>query len=127
MRLALIECVGYLNLMTHQRETIVVVDKEFRGRTVSLTNLAGDEVFASIKDLDADEWPTRRDEQQSWLEYIEQETVRRRVTQRRGHWSNYVTGCVVAVRFAFGRDRVTTGLRGVVASKQAGRGRQRQA
>ena len=82
---------GYLNLMTHQREVIVVASPE-PGDTATFVNIDPefDEVSFWIDEL-ADH-PSFKDD---WMRFITHPDIQNRVLAKRGQWGNYLEGTVL--------------------------------
>lgn len=101
---------GWLNLMTHQREILVVSGESPDGDAhVVNTNPAYGAVDMAPGELPSP--PTGR----PWSEFINSGTVRGRLTALPGHWRNYLEGAWLRARHAF-PDRQIGGLRMVVDS-----------
>ncbi|MCL4694842.1 MAG: hypothetical protein KJ060_20295 [Candidatus Hydrogenedentes bacterium] len=102
---------GYLNLMTHQREVIVVAspteDAIFR-----LRNL--DPEFAPL-DFDSAVWAQHPAFNTAWDRFITDASVQSRVLSRRGHWANYVEGAIARIQH-HRNGQPLTGFRAVVGS-----------
>ncbi|HUW62285.1 MAG TPA: galactokinase family protein [Candidatus Bathyarchaeia archaeon] len=101
---------GYLNLMTHQREIVLVLREAEDGDVVvANTEPVFDETRFALEVLDTagidGDWP----------DFIMQPRVRAGVEARRGHWSHYVRGAFLSVlhRFPGARPR---GFDGVIGS-----------
>ena len=88
---------GYLNLMTHQRETVVVAaladdhstaavntEADFPEVTFSAHGLSEDAAFRML-----------------WNDFIVAPAVRRRVSANTGSWGNYIAGCALNVQHRF--------------------------
>ncbi len=100
---------GYLNLVAHQRETLVVCaeaeDEQCRIANITswypdLSFNLGEIIQTSIRSKD-------------WNQVLSSDRVRNRVHQRRGNWGNYVEG--VVARLAL-KKRIEKGFYAVVAS-----------
>jgi len=106
---------GYLNLMTHQREVVAAVSPA-SDDTVNLANLDPDldEVFFRIENEISDALFRL-----PWLEFITHPRVREAVDAKRGHWGNYVKGCILNVQHRFPNARLK-GMTGVVGSDLPG-------
>lgn len=99
---------GYLNLMTHQREAVVVarpsgsdtcvwsnIDPQFEETSFSIAEKA------ALGDLS-----------RPWLEYITGRKVAESVTARRGQWDNYLVGAILSLQHRFPE----TAMRGIHAT-----------
>jgi galactokinase len=85
---------GFLNLTTHQRETVVVAARADAPATTAVNaNPAFPEVSFSLKALSQS--PEFRME---WERLIAAPGVRARVEQAPGSWQNYVEGCALNVQ-----------------------------
>jgi galactokinase len=106
---------GYLNLMTHQREVVAAVSPA-SDDTVNLANLDPDldEVFFRIENEISDALFRL-----PWLEFITHPRVREAVDAKRGHWGNYVKGCILNVQHRFPNTKLK-GMTGVVGSDLPG-------
>jgi galactokinase len=106
---------GYLNLMTHQREVVAAVSPA-SDDTVNLANLDPDldEVFFRIETEISDALFRL-----PWLEFITHPRVREAVDAKRGHWGDYVKGCILNVQHRFPNARLK-GMTGVVGSDLPG-------
>jgi len=106
---------GYLNLMTHQREMVAAVSPA-SDDTVNLANLDPDldEVFFRIENEISDALFRL-----PWLEFITHPRVREAVDAKRGHWGNYVKGCILNVQHRFPNTKLK-GMTGVVGSDLPG-------
>ncbi len=84
---------GFLNLMTHQRETVIVASLSGASRTTAVNaDPAFPDVAFSVKELgDCPEFSAR------WDSYIMSPRVRARVGRSVGSWGNYVEGCALNV------------------------------
>jgi len=102
---------GYLNLMTHQRETVVVarpsdcdtcvwknIDPQFEEASFSIAEKA------ALGDLS-----------RPWLEYITSNGVAANVSTRRGHWDHYLVGAMISLQHRF-PGKPLTGLCATVGS-----------
>jgi len=88
---------GYLNLMTHQREVVLVVGKGAPGRCeVANTN----EDFAPLSLA----WPDlpQRSNDESWGAFLERPDVQQHVADHAGCWRNYITGSWLRASMALG-------------------------
>jgi galactokinase len=100
---------GWLNLMTHQREVIVVTGASPDGAThVVNTDAAFDTLAMPAKELP--EVGGR-----SWAEFIASSDVKSRIASAPGHWRTYIEGAWQRVRYAL-PDYDVAGLRIVVDS-----------
>jgi galactokinase len=102
---------GYLNLMTHHRETVIVVAPS-HDSSVRLFNV--EPAFpASVFDLRESRDSTAF--HKPWTEFIGADEIRRDVLSRPGHWENYLRGC--SLRLKHGRaGEVQRGMVGVAGS-----------
>jgi galactokinase len=100
---------GYLNLMTHQREVVAAVTPA-PDDTVNLANLDPDleDVFFRIENEISDALFRL-----PWLQFILHPRIREAVDAKRGHWGNYVKGCILSVQHRFPNARLK-GMTGVV-------------
>lgn len=76
---------GGINVMATDKDTVFVASPR-EDDTVSLTNVCGgypDRVFSIGSELE-------RAPHENWLEYIENENVRKAVSENTGDWSNYI-------------------------------------
>ena len=100
---------GWLNLMTHQREVIVIAGASPDGFT-HVVNTS--EVFTPLDiSLDALPAPGGRD----WPAFIASQAVTERITATPGHWRNYIEGAWLRARHAAPESEMG-GLRLVVDS-----------
>ena len=100
---------GWLNLMTHQREVIVVAGLSHDANTrVVNTNAAFEPLTIVMDDLPA---PARRD----WPAFITSHEVQARAAAAPGYWRNYIEGAWLRARHTF-PARGPGGLRMVVDS-----------
>ncbi|MCC6152253.1 MAG: hypothetical protein IT367_00745 [Candidatus Hydrogenedentes bacterium] len=79
---------GYLNLMTHQRE-VVVVSAASAGRESNVVNINAQ--FPEICS-ESGRWRSHQAFPSSWQSFITHPDVQQHVTARRGLWSNYIDG-----------------------------------
>lgn len=102
---------GYLNLMTHQREVVVVVTPA-GDDTVTFANADPEfgEVTFRIGDL-----ATHPAFEGAWMDFIMQPDIHGHVEANRGHWGNYVEGAMLSAQHRFA-DSALCGLSGVVGS-----------
>ena len=100
---------GYLNLMTHQREIIAAVSPE-PDDAVNLVNVNPrfEEVSFHFKEMAGR--PAFAGE---WLRFITHPDVQGAVLAQRGHWGNYLQGCVLSAQHRF-PERRFTGMSGVI-------------
>ena len=103
---------GCLNLMTHHRETVMVVALEETDRVEVVNVERGSFPDAAF---DIGEEIGRGEFSQDWMTFIESSGVRSRVREDPGHWSHYIRGGVLSVQHRF-RDRPLVGFRAVVNS-----------
>ena len=103
---------GSLNLMTHPRETVMVVG---RGETdrVEVVNVEGERFPDAVFDIRAETGGEAF--AQDWMTFIESAGVRSGIQACPGHWSHYVRGGILCVQHRF-RDRDLVGFRAVVNS-----------
>ncbi len=93
---------GFLNLTTHQRETVVVAARADEPATIAVnTNPTFPELSFSLKTLSQS--PEFKME---WGRLIGAPGVRVRVEQSRGSWQNYVEGCALNVQHRLGSHPV---------------------
>jgi len=96
---------GYLNLMTHQREVVLVTALSEDGQNI-LANVDPAHAETAFR-LDAEIGHAGGS---SWFEFISHPNIRRRVDARRnapGHvWANYGIGAALRVRHAFPECRL---------------------
>jgi len=89
---------GYLNLMTHQRETVVVAGPMPEG-TCTFTNIepefdeAGVSLAGAVREA---AWG------RPWADYITLPEVRALVDSRKGSWENYLRGAVLRAQYEAG-------------------------
>ncbi len=102
---------GYLNLMTHQREVIVVASPT-EDATFRLRNL--DPEFAPLN-FDATAWARHSAFKTEWHRFITDPSVQSRVLSRRGHWANYVEGAIARAQHHW-QDSPLQGFQAVVGS-----------
>jgi galactokinase len=102
---------GYLNLMTHQRDVLVVASPS-KGTAFHFRNT--DSPFAPVE-CNSATWDDHPAFGQDWHSFITDPSIQNRVLERRGQWSNYVDGCVARVRHHW-RDRRIQGMNAVVGS-----------
>lgn len=102
---------GYLNLMTHQREVIVVASP-VADATFRLRNL--DPEFAPL-DFDSGVWAQHLAFTKKWDRFITDASVQSRVLSRRGHWANYVEGAIARVQHHW-QNSPLQGFQAVVGS-----------
>ena len=102
---------GYLNLMTHQREVFIAVSAE-DGTDFQFCNVESQ--FEPVR-FDGAKWNEIEAFGRDWQSFITDPAIQGPVLERRGHWANYLEGCVARVQQHW-RDRPLTGLRGVVGS-----------
>lgn len=88
---------GYLNLMTHQREVLLVVGMG-EARRCEVANTNSD--FEALS-LDWDDMPHRADDE-DWSEFLERPDVQQHVATRAGCWSTYITGSWLRASMALG-------------------------
>ncbi len=100
---------GWLNLMTHQREVIVVAGPSPDGNTC-VENTSDD--FSPLNiGLDSLPAPVSRD----WPAFIASADVSERIAASPGHWRNYIEGAWLRARYAAPESEIG-GLRLVVDS-----------
>ena len=88
---------GYLNLMTHQREAVVVARPSDSDSCVwNNIDLGFEESSFSINEKAA-----LGDLSRPWLEYITSADVSRNLAARRGHWENYLAGAMLSIKHRF--------------------------
>lgn len=102
---------GYLNLMTHQRDVLVVASPS-KGTDFHFRNT--DSQFAPVE-CNSAAWDNHPAFVQDWHSFITDPSIQNRVLQRRGQWSNYVEGCIARVQH-YWRDRQIHGMNAVVGS-----------
>ena len=96
---------GYLNLMTHQRETVVVAAPSDDHTTTAVnTEPVFREVAFPTNELSADAAC-----HMPWNDFIVSPGVRRRVSANAGSWGNYIEGCALNVQHRF-TDRAVPAL-----------------
>lgn len=102
---------GYLNLMTHQREAVVVA-RPSDSDTCIWNNIDPqfEETSFSIKEKAA-----LGDLSRPWLEYITSKDVAGSVSGRRGCWDNYLIGAVLSLQHRF-PGKPLAGLHATVGS-----------
>ena len=100
---------GWLNLMTHQREVIVVAGPSPDG----ITRVVNTDTAFHALTIPGDELPDPGERQ--WSEFIVCPDVKERINAAPGHWRNYIEGAWLRARHA-APERVIGGLRLVVDS-----------
>lgn len=88
---------GYLNLMTHQREVLLVVGMG-EARRCEVANTSSD--FAPVS-LNWGDIP-QRGEEEGWLEFLDRPDVQQHVATHAGCWQNYITGSWLRASMALG-------------------------
>ena len=111
---------GGLNLMSHQRETVLAVAEPVA--VVSDAKSPQDEVLLANMDPQFEETrftiydaSPHLDSQTPWTTFVQQADVQDALAARRGYWGHYIKGCALALRHRF-PDRLFHGLRGVIGS-----------
>lgn len=100
---------GWLNLMTHQREVVVVAGKSTDSNShIANTNPAFAPLAISLAELPQ---PGR----EAWGDFILSPEVQSRIAATPGHWRNYVEGAWLRARHLFPRQ-CPEGIRAVVDS-----------
>lgn len=85
---------GFLNLTTHQRETVIIAARSDGPATTAInSNPAFPEISFSLKSLSRSPEFTLE-----WGRFIGAPEVRTRVRQAAGSWQNYVEGCALNVQ-----------------------------
>ncbi|NUM53971.1 MAG: hypothetical protein HUU46_10040 [Candidatus Hydrogenedentes bacterium] len=102
---------GYLNLMTHQRE-LVIVSAASDGPQSTFVNI--DRQFSEVL-FDARAWTGRETFRASWSRFITDEAVRQHVVGQRGAWANYIEGSVLRAQHEW-RAEPLRGIRAAVGS-----------
>lgn len=102
---------GYLNLMTHQRETVLIA----RGRTDSTCTFANIEPEFGECTFDVEKESGEDAFRLPWRQFIVSEETRSLVETRKGGWENYVLGAVLRARCQ-DRKRPFRGFDALVAS-----------
>lgn len=88
---------GYLNLMTHQREFVVVAAMQPDDVVTCVnTDLAFEEVEFSIREAMSHCAFAR-----TWAGFINHPDVRGAVLAQAGHWGNYLRGCAYNAQYRF--------------------------
>ncbi|MDZ4860713.1 MAG: galactokinase family protein [Candidatus Hydrogenedentes bacterium] len=100
---------GYLNLMTHQRETVVVFTSS-KDPTSTVVNI--ETGFPEVR-CDPAQWNAAK--RTAWADFIAQAEVRNRVNAKRGDWSNYVEGAILRARHQW-PAHLLGGIRAVAGS-----------
>lgn len=100
---------GYLNLMTHHRETVVVGAPSNGSRCV-LINVDPDYEEVAFDRAEAAGALARA---RTWEQMLQDPETRRRVSAQPGHWGNYVRGTLLRAEQAR-RGPASRGLRAVV-------------
>lgn len=100
---------GYLNLMTHQREMVLVL-AHAKGTSFHFVNI--DPAFGEIAfDLSEAAAPVDR----SWMHFITSAETTRQVNAHKGEWRNYLLGAVTRAQRAL-PDGVCGGMCGAAGS-----------
>ncbi len=99
---------GYLNLMTHDRETIVVAAPNDR-REFCFSNI---ERSHSPMVLKLDDWTRRPGFTQEWTAFIDDPDTRAALKPTGGEWRNYLLGAMLSIQHRFPGQA----LRGLYAS-----------
>lgn len=102
---------GYLNLMTHQREVLVVASPSTNG-TFRFQNI--DPQFEPFA-WDGVAWRSNAAFTLPWHKFITNPAVQKKVLGRRGHWGNYVEGAIARVQHRW-NDTPLIGIRAAVGS-----------
>jgi len=102
---------GYLNLITHQRETIFVVSLATDTRC-TFVNLNPEYEEGQF---DALEVTQSAADAPDWERVLSSPSVKSLIRERRGHWCNYLQGVFARVAHA-ARCPISKGVRAVVAS-----------
>lgn len=102
---------GFLNLMTHQRETVVVAAPTPEGACVFANIEPGfDEVqFSLLSEMRAGTWEL------PWRAYITHPETQAAVAARKGSWENYLRGAVLRAQYEAGSEPLC-GLRAAIGS-----------
>jgi galactokinase len=100
---------GYLNLMTHQRESVAAVAPE-KGPLCTFANT--DPRFPDVT-FDIREHANLLRSYPDWRSFIMAADERARVCEHPGHWKNYVVGAVCRAQY-HARDRSLPGMTAVV-------------
>lgn len=87
---------GNINPIAIHRETIMVASKR-DDDTVSISNV--DLIFSDYEFSIADE--KNKSDACTWIDYIDDNSVKERVNSNKGHWSNYVKGACLKFVFEF--------------------------
>lgn len=102
---------GYLNLMTHQRETVLIA----RARTDSTCTFANIEPEFGECRFDLEKESGGKAFRLPWRQFIVSEETRSLVETRKGGWENYVLGAVLRAR-CHDRKRPFRGFDALIAS-----------
>lgn len=102
---------GYLNLMTHQRE-VVVVSAASAGAQSAFVNI--DHQFKDIR-IDSRDWTGREAFRSTWINFVTHHDVRGRVAAQRGSWANYLEGSVLRAQHEWPGE-TPCGIRAAVGS-----------
>ncbi|MBI5092314.1 MAG: hypothetical protein HZB26_07695 [Candidatus Hydrogenedentes bacterium] len=102
---------GYINLMTHQRE-VVIAAAPSEYDEVRIANC--DDSFSEVT-FRIGEFSSHTAFSGEWNSFILSPDVHNAVWTRRGHWGNYLQGCVLSAQHRF-RDTPLRGMRAVVGS-----------
>jgi galactokinase len=102
---------GFLNLTTHQRETVIAACSS--GTRQAVVANIDPQYPETLVDLDHE---TRRSIFTGpWLDFISAPEVTSEVDKRKGAWSNYVKGALLSAQHRF-HDAPLSGMNGVVGS-----------
>ncbi|MCC6152256.1 MAG: hypothetical protein IT367_00760 [Candidatus Hydrogenedentes bacterium] len=85
---------GFLNLMTHQREIVIVSTASPNTESI-VVNI--DAQFPEVQS-ESERWRSDKAVAAGWSSFITRTDVQRRVSARRGSWSNYVEGSILRAR-----------------------------
>ncbi len=102
---------GYLNLMTHQRE-VVVVASAAQDDTVKVANIDARFEPVSFQMRGQTDHPAFSGD---WLSFITHPDIQGGVRSEGGHWGNYIRGCLLSAQHRF-PEAAFHGLHAVVGS-----------
>lgn len=102
---------GYLNLITHHRETVLVVSLIDDTRC-TFVNINAEYEEVHFDALEVTQFPA---DTRDWDRVLTSSAVKDLIRERRGHWCNYLQGVFARVAHAAQRP-LSRGVRAVVAS-----------
>ncbi len=102
---------GYLNLMTHDRETVIVAAPNSQ-REFCFSNLERRHATVVLK---VEEWTRRPAFGREWNDFIDDPGTRAALRPAGGEWRNYLLGGILSIQHRF-RERPLGGLYAAVGS-----------